>query len=54
MILLNVVDKINSFEDMLNQRFASFETQLQKLGHPVPSPAGRVDKHFEVRLPFHR
>jgi len=50
MILLRVMDKINSFEDTLNHRFASFETQLQKLSHSTPSSAGEADKDFEVTL----
>ena len=47
-IALSVADKISSIEDTLNQKFASFETQLREHGHPAPSPASGADKNFEV------
>jgi hypothetical protein len=49
-IMLKVVDKINSFEATLNQKFASFEAQFRGLGHPAPLQAGRVDENFKVIL----
>lgn len=52
MISLRVMDKINSFEDALNRKLTSFETQLRELSHPVPSLADGADKVFEVTL-FH-
>ena len=52
-LLLRMADKICSFEDILNRKLASFETQLQRLGHPAPLPEDEVGKDFEV-VPFHQ
>ena len=49
-IVLRVVGKLDSLEDTLNQKFASFETQPN---HPVPSPTGGIDKKFKVILFIH-
>ena len=52
-IVLKVLDKMSSVEDALDKKFASFETQLRELRHPVPSPTGGVEKSFEVTF-YHR
>ena len=45
-----VLDKIGSVEDALNQKLASFETQLLELRHLVPSPTDGVGEKFGVPL----
>lgn len=49
-----VLDKIGSVEDALNQKLASFETQLLELRHLVPSPMDGVGEKFGVTSHYRR
>jgi hypothetical protein len=47
-IVLRVMDKLNSFEETVNQKLALLEAQLQELTHSTPASTSGVHERFRV------
>ena len=49
-VTLRVMDRLNSIEETVNKKLASFEAQIQELGHSMPTSTSGVHEHFKVNV----